>query len=83
VARRVGEWIRTHRPEVVEITGGAPELSEHFCYFVETARESGCHVIDRSNLTIIETAAERALRFALAAATVVCMILFHSVTASA
>jgi radical SAM/Cys-rich protein len=57
VARRVGEWIREHRPPIVDITGGAPELSEHFRYFVETARESGCHVIDRNNLTIIETAA--------------------------
>jgi radical SAM/Cys-rich protein len=57
VARRVADWIRAHRPEVVDITGGAPELSEHFRYFVETARDSGCHVIDRNNLTIIETAA--------------------------
>jgi radical SAM/Cys-rich protein len=57
VARRVGDWIRDHRPPVVDITGGAPELSEHFRYFVETARASGCHVIDRNNLTIIETAA--------------------------
>lgn len=57
VAHRVGEWMREHRPPVVDITGGAPELSEHFRYFVETARDCGCHVIDRSNLTIIETAA--------------------------
>ena len=57
VAHRVGEWIREHRPPVVDITGGAPELSEHFRYFVETARDCGCHVIDRNNLTIIETAA--------------------------
>jgi radical SAM/Cys-rich protein len=39
------------------MTGGAPELSEHFRYFVETAREAGCHVMDRNNLTIIETEA--------------------------
>src|SRR5437899_6157147 len=57
VARRVGVWICEHRPEIVDITGGAPELSEHFRYFVETARESGSRVIDRNNLTIIETAA--------------------------
>ncbi len=56
-AHRVGAWIQEHRPEVVDITGGAPELSEHFRYFVETARVSGAHVIDRNNLTIIETAA--------------------------
>jgi radical SAM/Cys-rich protein len=57
IALRVGGWIREHRPAVVDITGGAPELSDHFRYFVETAREAGCHVIDRNNLTIIETAA--------------------------
>ena len=57
VAQRVGVWIREHRPAVVDITGGAPELSEHFRYFVETAREVGSQVIDRNNLTIIETPA--------------------------
>ena len=57
VAARVVEWIRTHRPAVVDITGGAPELSEHFRTFVETARDCGCHVIDRNNLTINETPA--------------------------
>jgi radical SAM/Cys-rich protein len=54
VARRVGEWIRQHRPEIVDITGGAPELSSFFRFFVETARGVGSHVIDRCNLTIIE-----------------------------
>jgi radical SAM/Cys-rich protein len=38
----------------VDITGGAPELSEFFRYFVETARTAGSYVIDRNNLTIIE-----------------------------
>ncbi len=56
-ARRVGAWIVEHRPAVVDITGGAPELSAHFRYFVETARGAGAHVIDRNNLTIIETKA--------------------------
>jgi radical SAM/Cys-rich protein len=53
-AHRVGDWIREHCPAIVDMTGGAPELSEHFKYFVETARDAGCHVIDRNNLTIIE-----------------------------
>lgn len=57
VAKRIGAWIRQHRPPVVDITGGAPELSEHFRYLVETGREAGCRVIDRSNLTIVETPA--------------------------
>jgi radical SAM/Cys-rich protein len=53
-ARRIGEWIRRHRPPVVDLTGGAPELSEFFRYFVELSRASGARVIDRNNLTIIE-----------------------------
>ena len=53
-ALRVGEWIQRHRPPVVDITGGAPELSEFFRYLVETARAIGAEVIDRNNLTIIE-----------------------------
>jgi radical SAM/Cys-rich protein len=32
-------------------------LSEHFRFLVETARGNGCRVIDRSNLTIMETEA--------------------------
>jgi radical SAM/Cys-rich protein len=54
VAHRIGEWIRQFRPEIVDLTGGAPELSEFFRFFVETARGAGSHVIDRCNLTIIE-----------------------------
>ena len=53
-AHRIGEWILRHRPGVVDITGGAPELSEFFRYFVETSRSAGARVIDRNNLTIIE-----------------------------
>src|ERR1700693_1476186 len=54
VAHRIGAWIERHRPEIVDLTGGAPELSEFFRYFVETASAAGAHVIDRCNLTIIE-----------------------------
>jgi radical SAM/Cys-rich protein len=53
-AERIGAWITEHRPEVVDITGGAPELSAHFRYLVETGRGGGAKVIDRNNLTIIE-----------------------------
>jgi len=55
VAHKVGAWILEHRPKTVDITGGAPEISEFFNYFVETAHSVGSHVIDRNNLTIIET----------------------------
>jgi radical SAM/Cys-rich protein len=37
----------------LDITGGAPELNPHFRYLVQTARQMGRHVIDRSNLTIL------------------------------
>ena len=38
----------------LDITGGAPELNPHFRNLVARARESGVHVIDRCNLTILE-----------------------------
>ena len=53
-AHQIADWIREHRPKVVDITGGAPEISEFFKYFVAVSREVGAHVIDRNNLTIIE-----------------------------
>lgn len=53
-ARRIVEWIQIYRPQCVDITGGAPELSEQFRHLVESARDSDCRVIDRCNLTIIE-----------------------------
>jgi radical SAM/Cys-rich protein len=54
VAERIGDWIAKYRPPLVDITGGAPELSELFRYFVERARAVGSGVMDRCNLTIIE-----------------------------
>jgi radical SAM/Cys-rich protein len=53
-AHRIGDWITTHRPRTVDITGGAPELSEFFRYLVETSRAAGAHVIDRNNLTVLD-----------------------------
>jgi radical SAM/Cys-rich protein len=53
-AERVAAWIQQHRPPVVDITGGAPELSGFFRHFVETAVGVGARVLDRCNLTIIE-----------------------------
>ncbi len=61
VARRVAGWMQQHRPAVVDLTGGAPELNENFRFLVESARASGAHVIDRNNLTIIETEIHRGL----------------------
>ncbi len=56
-AHRVGAWIQKYKPAVVDITGGAPEISQYFRYFVEQATEVGAHVIVRNNLTIIESKA--------------------------
>ena len=38
----------------LDITGGAPELHPDFRYLVRNAKSLGVHVIDRSNLTVLE-----------------------------
>jgi len=37
----------------LDITGGAPELNPNFRWFVQSAKQLGCHVIDRCNLTVL------------------------------
>jgi radical SAM/Cys-rich protein len=44
----------TESIEIVDITGGAPEMNEHFTYLVNECKKLGKHVIDRCNLTILE-----------------------------
>ena len=39
----------------LDITGGAPEMNPDFCWLVTSASSLGCHVIDRCNLTILES----------------------------
>jgi radical SAM/Cys-rich protein len=39
--------------EVVDFTGGAPELNPHFRWLVEQTRRLGRRVIDRCNLTVL------------------------------
>jgi radical SAM/Cys-rich protein len=46
-------FLDTGMVEVLDLTGGAPELLEDFRYFVTAARTRGVHVIDRCNLTIL------------------------------
>ncbi|MBT5928299.1 MAG: radical SAM/Cys-rich domain protein [Verrucomicrobia bacterium] len=53
-ADKIIEWIKEHRPKNVDITGGAPEISEHFRRLVTESRSAGSHVMDRNNLTILE-----------------------------
>ncbi len=45
----------------LDITGGAPELNPSFRFLVEQSAALGVHVIDRCNLTILETGAHRDL----------------------
>ncbi|HZN41225.1 MAG TPA: arsenosugar biosynthesis radical SAM (seleno)protein ArsS [Planctomycetota bacterium] len=45
----------------VDITGGAPEMNPHFRWLVEQVTAMGRHVMDRCNLTILETAPHRDL----------------------
>jgi radical SAM/Cys-rich protein len=41
----------------LDLTGGAPEMNPNFRFLVDAARQLGRHVIDRCNLTILETPA--------------------------
>ena len=45
----------------VDITGGAPELNPNFRWLVEQCASLGRHVMDRCNLTILETGPHRDL----------------------
>lgn len=45
----------------LDITGGAPEMNSNFRHLVSEGRRLGRHVIDRSNLTILEAPAYRDL----------------------
>ncbi len=47
------EYLRVSGAQTLDVTGGAPELNEHFRRLVSGARKMGRHVIDRCNLTIL------------------------------
>ncbi len=44
-----------HDIPTVDITGGAPEMHPHFRWFVEECRKLGKTVMDRCNLTIVQS----------------------------
>ena len=53
-AERVLALLETNpRVALLDITGGAPELNEHFRFVVAEARRLGRRVIDRCNLTVL------------------------------
>ena len=47
-------FLRASGVETLDVTGGAPELNEHFRHMVSEARAGGIRVIDRCNLTVLE-----------------------------
>lgn len=51
----------------LDLTGGAPELNEHFRHLVASARALGVNVIDRCNLTILSEPGQEGLADFLAA----------------
>jgi radical SAM/Cys-rich protein len=57
VMTRVLGWLDLYRAElgteVVDLTGGAPEMNPHFRWLVRELRGRGVHVLDRCNLTIL------------------------------
>lgn len=49
----IPEVLLARKLHTLDLTGGAPELHEDFRWLVRAAREQGCKVIDRCNLTIL------------------------------
>ncbi len=47
-------FMRASKVKLLDLTGGAPEMNEHFRPLVSVARAMGIRVIDRCNLTILE-----------------------------
>ncbi len=47
------EFIKKNKPKYLDLTGGAPELNDHFKYFITESKKLGVHIIDRCNLTIL------------------------------
>ena len=50
---RVISFVRESNIKTVDITGGAPELNPHFEHLVSSLKHIKCHVMVRSNLTVI------------------------------
>jgi radical SAM/Cys-rich protein len=51
--RVIVEYLDAHPTEVLDLTGGAPELNPFFRDLVKAARARGVSVIDRCNLTVL------------------------------
>ena len=66
-AALVLQVLRQRRVHTLDLTGGAPELNEHFRELVIGARALGVRVIDRCNLTILSEPGQEDLADFLAA----------------
>ena len=47
------EFLAQHQIELLDLTGGSPEMNPHFTYLVSEARALGVTVMDRCNPTIL------------------------------
>ena len=54
VLDRIQAWMARHRPAVLDLTGGAPELIPGFRDLVRAGRALGAEVIDRCNLAVLQ-----------------------------
>jgi radical SAM/Cys-rich protein len=63
----IPDVIRARQINTLDLTGGAPELHEGFRGLVQAASQSGVHVIDRCNLTILSEPGQEDLADFLAA----------------
>ncbi len=54
-------FIKNNKIKKLDLTGGAPELNQHFRYLVTEARALNTSVIDRCNLTILNESKQQGL----------------------
>ena len=48
------DYLYAQHIQTLDLTGGAPELHPEFKAIVKKAKDLGCHVMDRCNLTVLE-----------------------------
>ena len=58
---RLIAWIELHRPQTIDLTGGAPEIIPGFRDLVIAARRVGATVIDRCNLAVLDEPGQEGL----------------------
>ena len=50
----VYDYLHMQQIQTLDLTGGAPELHPNFREVVKMAKNLGCHIMDRCNLTVLE-----------------------------